>query len=70
MNRGEGTERLPSKFQRRKHPDDLLAAAQRARVQALPVEQLEDLGEALLDFAAAADLDDWLNVRAKQSKAE
>lgn len=47
-----------------------LAAAQRARVQALPVEQLEDLGEALLDFAAGADLDDWLNVRAKQPKTE
>ena len=47
-----------------------LAAAQRARVQALPVEQLEDLGEALLDFAAGADLDDWLNGRAKQPKAE
>ena len=46
-----------------------LAAPQRARVQALPVEQLEDLGEALLDFAGGADLDDWLNLRAKQPKA-
>ena len=46
-----------------------LAAAQRAQVQALPVEQLEDLGEALLDFAGGADLDDWLNGRAKQPKA-
>ena len=46
-----------------------LAAPQRARVQALPVEQLEDLGEALLDFAGGADLDDWLNGWAKQPKA-
>lgn len=32
----------------------------RSRVEALSVEQLEDLGEALLDFATLADLDGWL----------
>ena len=46
-----------------------LTDQQQARVQALPVEQLEDLGEALLDFAGGADLDDWLNGWAKQPKA-
>jgi len=30
------------------------------RIQNLPVTQLEDLGEALLDFTTAADLDAWL----------
>ena len=47
-----------------------LTAAQRARVQALPVEQLEDLGEALLDFTASADLDAWIGDHPQPSKAE
>lgn len=37
-----------------------LSTTQGARVQSLPVERLEDLGEALLEFAASTDLDDWL----------
>jgi predicted transposase YdaD len=37
-----------------------LSKAQQARVQALPVDQLEDLIEALLDFSATADFDAWL----------
>ncbi len=32
-----------------------------ARVQALPLLQLEDLGEALLDFTSLADLNTWLD---------
>ena len=39
----------------------VLTEAQQGQVKALPVEQLEDLGEALLDFTAAADLDAWLS---------
>ncbi len=31
------------------------------RVQGLSIEQLENLGEALLDFSGVADLEDWLN---------
>ncbi len=38
-----------------------LTEAQHEQIKALPVEQLEDLGEALLDFATAADLDAWLS---------
>jgi len=38
-----------------------LTEAQQASVKALPVEPLEDLGEALLDFSTAADLDAWLS---------
>ncbi len=30
------------------------------RIQALPLEQLEALAEALLDFTGPADLDAWL----------
>ena len=30
-------------------------------IQKLTVEQLEDLGEALLDFETQADLTNWLN---------
>jgi predicted transposase YdaD len=32
----------------------------RSQVESLPLEQLESLGEALLDFSTAADLDEWL----------
>ncbi len=38
-----------------------LTEAQQEQVKALPVEPLEDLGEALLDFTASADLDAWLS---------
>ena len=31
------------------------------QILALPIEQVEELGEALLDFEDAADLDSWLN---------
>ena len=34
------------------------------RVRGLSIEQLEALGEALLDFSAAADLEAWLNQHA------
>ncbi len=33
----------------------------RNRVAALPVSLLEELGEALLDFSAASDLETWLS---------
>jgi predicted transposase/invertase (TIGR01784 family) len=32
----------------------------RSQIQSLPLTQLEDLGEALLDFGDGADLQDWL----------
>jgi predicted transposase YdaD len=35
-----------------------------ARIQALPLERLEALGLALLDFNGAADLTAWLDVQA------
>ena len=41
-----------------------LTAATTTRIQALPLEQLEALGLALLDFSAAADLAAWLNANA------
>ena len=34
-----------------------------AQIAALPLEQLEALGEALLDFTTLADLDGWLTSR-------
>ena len=37
-----------------------LSAAITARIQALPLEQLEALAEALLDFTGPADLEAWL----------
>ena len=33
------------------------------QIQTLSVEELENLGEALLDFSEAADLTNWLNER-------
>lgn len=38
----------------------LLTSEREARITALPLERLEDLGEALLDFTTSADLDSWL----------
>ena len=37
-----------------------LSAATTARIQALPLQQLESLTDALLDFAGANDLASWL----------
>ncbi len=33
----------------------------RQRIESLSLEQLENLGEALLDFTSMADLDAWLS---------
>jgi predicted transposase YdaD len=41
----------------------LLSEATTARIQALPLEQLELLAEALLDFSGPADLATWLDER-------
>jgi hypothetical protein len=38
-----------------------LSDATTARIQALPLEQLETLAEALLDFSGPADLAAWLD---------
>ena len=37
-----------------------LSEATTARIQSLPLEQLESLAEALLDFQSADDLEAWL----------
>jgi len=37
-----------------------LTSEREARITALPLERIEDLGEALLDFTTSADLDVWL----------
>ena len=39
-----------------------LSDANAARIQGLPLEQLESLADALLDFADPADLAAWLQV--------
>ncbi|MGB5960511.1 MAG: DUF4351 domain-containing protein [Coleofasciculaceae cyanobacterium] len=36
---------------------------QQAQIRALSIQELEDLGEALLDFSEAANLDTWLQAR-------
>jgi hypothetical protein len=41
-----------------------LSPATTTRIQALPLEQLEALGLALLDFSGADDLTAWLAVHA------
>ncbi|MEG4485160.1 Rpn family recombination-promoting nuclease/putative transposase [Microcoleus sp. D2_18a_B4] len=38
-----------------------IASETREQIQTLSVEELEDLGEALLDFSEASDLTNWLN---------
>jgi predicted transposase YdaD len=37
-----------------------LSLKNRSQVESLSLEQLESLGEALLDFSGSTDLDDWL----------
>lgn len=37
-----------------------LAPEMRSQIQQLPIAQLEELGEALLDFSSVQDLTDWL----------
>jgi predicted transposase YdaD len=34
----------------------------RSQVESLTLDQLESLGEALLDFSSATDLEDWLRI--------
>ncbi|MGH9751700.1 MAG: DUF4351 domain-containing protein [Blastocatellia bacterium] len=41
----------------------VLDEAMQARISALPMEQLEELSVALLDFSALSDLEDWLQRR-------
>ncbi len=38
----------------------MLDEAAQTHIRALPLEQLEDLSDALLDFSALADLTAWL----------
>ena len=38
----------------------LIRAALTEQIQDLPLERIEPLGEALLDFTALADLETWL----------
>lgn len=40
-----------------------IPAEMQEQIQTLSVEELEDLGEALLDFAEESDLANWLNER-------
>jgi predicted transposase YdaD len=37
-----------------------LSLKNRSQVESISLEQLESLGEALLDFSGSTDLDDWL----------
>ncbi len=61
IGRQEGRQReerlILRQLQRRIGP---VPQAQQTRIAALPIEQLEALGEALLDFADPADLNRWL----------
>jgi predicted transposase YdaD len=38
----------------------ILPPEMRSQVESLPLEELESLGEALLDFSSLADLNEWL----------
>ncbi len=40
------------------------------QIRKLPVEQLEELAEALLDFSTVADLEQWLQDRSNAVEAE
>jgi predicted transposase YdaD len=38
-----------------------LSSQNRAKVSALPIDRIESLGEALLDFSSLSDLESWLS---------
>ena len=40
------------------------------QVEALPIEALEELSEALLDFSTVANLEEWLKARPKPVEQE
>lgn len=44
-----------------------LAPEMRSQIQQLPVAQLEELGEALLDFSSVQDLTDWVQISLGES---
>lgn len=43
-----------------------LSIEQQAQIRSLPIDQLENLGEALLDFGGMADLVEWLRVNVSE----
>jgi hypothetical protein len=71
--REEGRQREAQLILRQLHRRlGLLTDQHQARIKALPVDQLEDLGEALLDFTAPGELDAWLDAcpQPQQGKAD
>ena len=61
---GRRAEAASMTFRLLNHRCGPLTDATTARIQALPLEQLEALGLALLDFSGSDDLATWLNVHA------
>ena len=57
---GEAVAALKSPLRQLNRRCGPLSEATTARIQALPLEQLEALAEALLDFSGPADLAAWL----------
>ena len=58
--RGEAREAAKMTFRLLNRRCGPLTGATTAQIQALPLEQLEALADALLDFQGPADLDAWL----------
>jgi len=58
--RGRAAEAAAMAIRQLNHRCGPLSAATTARIQALPLQQLESLSDALLDFAGANDLASWL----------
>jgi len=58
--RGRAAEAAAMAIRQLNHRCGPLSEATTARIKALPLDQLETLAEALLDFSGPADLADWL----------
>jgi predicted transposase YdaD len=61
---GQASGEVKATLRQLNHRCGPLSPATTARIQALPLEQLEALGLALLDFSGAEDLAAWLAVHA------
>lgn len=63
--RGIEKERKALILRQLNHKLGILSDETRDQIQGLSMDQLEELGEALLDFAGLVDLEDWLKRQAK-----
>jgi hypothetical protein len=64
----EGEQKVTLRLLRRRF--GILSETQEAQIRRLPLERLEDLADALLDFTQPSDLETWLQERGNAAAEE